>query len=171
MGVAFGGDFTRLRCCHPIAVSGRYVLKSKLADVPPVPARRIAMNENAARNLAEAPATYAKDAVERSAMAADGAFNVVEQFHAKAGKGAKDLNIHFIAAARANTNAAFDFAQQLMAVTSPSEFFELSAAHAGKQFEMLNEQIKQISALVQKAATESAQPLQAGAMKALDRIA
>jgi len=32
-------------------------------------------------------------------MAADGAFNVVEQFHAKAGKGAKDLNIHFIAAA------------------------------------------------------------------------
>ena len=129
------------------------------------------MNENAARNLAEAPATYAKDAVERSAMAADGAFNVVEQFHAKAGKGAKDLNIHFIAAARANTNAAFDFAQQLMAVTAPSEFFELSAAHARKQFEMLNEQIKQISALVQKAATESAQPLQAGAMKALDRVA
>jgi len=58
-----------------------------------------------------------------------------------------------------------------MAVTSPSELFELSAAHARKQFEMLNEQIKQISALVQKAATESAQPLQAGAMKALDRIA
>jgi len=106
-----------------------------------------------------------------AAMAADGAFNVVEQFHAKAGKGAKALNIHFIAAARANTNAAFDFAQQLMAVTSPSEFFELSAAHARKQFEMLNEQIKQISALVQKAATESAQPLQAGAMKALDRVA
>src|SRR4051794_10071008 len=97
--------------------------------------------------------------------------NVVEQFHAKAGKGAKDLNIHLIAAARANTNAAFDFAQQLMAVTSPSEFFELSAAHARKQFEMLNEQIKQLSALVQKAATESAQPLQAGAMKALDRVA
>ena len=116
------------------------------------------MNENAARNLAEAPATYAKDAVERSTIAADGAFNVVEQFHAKAGKGAKDLNLHFIVAARANMNATFDFAQQLMAVTSPSEFFELSAAHARKQFEMLNEQIKQLSALVQKAATDSAQP-------------
>ena len=36
---------------------------------------------------------------------------------------------------------------------------------------MLNEQIKQLSALVQKAATESAQPLQAGAMKAFDRVA
>jgi hypothetical protein len=129
------------------------------------------MNESATRNLAEAPAVYAKDSAERSAMAADGTFDIVEQFHAKAGKGAKDLNIHFIAAARANMNAAFDLAQQLMAVTSPSEFFELWAAHAPKQFEMLNEQIKQISALVQKAATESAQPLQAGAMKALDRIA
>jgi phasin len=129
------------------------------------------MNENTARNLAEAPATYAKDAVERSVMAADGAFSVVEQFHAKAGKGAKDLNIHFIATARENMNAAFDFAQQLMAVTSPSEFFELSAAHARKQFEILNEQIKQLSALIQKAATESAQPLQAGAMKAFDIVA
>jgi hypothetical protein len=68
-------------------------------------------------------------------------------------------------------NAAFDFAQQLMAVTSPSELFELSATHARKQFEMLNEQIKQLSALVQKAATDSAQPLQAGAMKAFDRVA
>jgi hypothetical protein len=58
------------------------------------------MNENAAGNLTEAPAAYAKDAGERSAMAADGAFNVVEQFHANARKGAKDLNIHFIAAAR-----------------------------------------------------------------------
>jgi phasin len=129
------------------------------------------MNENAARNFAEAPATYAKDAVDRSAMAADGAFDVVEQFHAKAGKGAKELNVHFIVAARANMNTAFDFTQQLMAVTSPSEFFELSAAHARKQFEMLNEQIKQLSALIQKAATESAQPLQAGALKAFDRVA
>ena len=129
------------------------------------------MNENAARNFAEAPATYAKNAVDRSAMAADGAFDVVEQFHAKAGKGAKDLNIHFIAAARANMNVAFDFAQQLTVVTSPSEFFELSAAHARKQFEMLNEQIKQLSALVQKVATESAQPLQDGATKVFDRVA
>jgi len=36
---------------------------------------------------------------------------------------------------------------------------------------MLNEQIKQLSALIQKAATESAQPLQAGALKAFDRVA
>jgi phasin len=129
------------------------------------------MTENAARNLAEMPATYAKDAADRSTRAADEAFNVVEQFHAKAGKGAKDLNLHFIAVARANMNAAFDFAQQLMSITSPSEFVELSTAHARKQFEMLNAQIKQLSALVQQSATDSAQPLQAGAMKAFDRVA
>jgi hypothetical protein len=36
---------------------------------------------------------------------------------------------------------------------------------------MLNEQIKQLSALVQKVATESAQPLQDGATKVFDRVA
>jgi hypothetical protein len=171
MGAAFGGDFTRLRCCHSAEVSGRYLFEQQIGRRPRRSARRIAMNENAARNLAEAPAVYAKDAVERSAMAADGAFEIVEQFHAKAGKGAKDLYIHFMAAVRANMNAAFDFAQQLMAVTTPSEFFELWGAHARKQFEMLNEQISQLSALAQKAATESAQPLHAGAMRAFDKVA
>jgi hypothetical protein len=37
MDVACGGDFTELRCCHSVAVSGRYVLKSKLADIPAGP--------------------------------------------------------------------------------------------------------------------------------------
>jgi phasin len=129
------------------------------------------MTENAARNLAEVPAAYAKDAVEGSAMTANDGFNAIEQFHANAGGGAKDLNIHFIAAARANMNAAFDFTQQLMAVTSPSELVQLSTAHARKQFDMLNEQIKQLSVLVQKAATDSVQPFQAGAIKAFDKAA
>jgi phasin family protein len=68
-------------------------------------------------------------------------------------------------------NAAFDFAQQLMSVKSPSELFELSAAHARKQFEMLSKQIKQLSALVQKVATDTAQPLQSGTTKAFDKVA
>jgi len=122
------------------------------------------MNENPARSLAEMPTTYAKEA-------ADEAFNVVERFHANAGKGAKDINLHVIAVARANMNAAFDFAQQFMTVTSPSELAALSAAHARKQFEMLNEQVQQLSALVQKAATDAVQPLQSGAMKVIDRAA
>lgn len=129
------------------------------------------MTENAVRNLAETPTAYAKDTVEKSTIAADEALKVVEQTYAKATKGAADLNLHFIEIARANINAAFDFAQQLIGVKSPSEFLELSAAHARKQFEMLSEQIKQLSALAQKVATDSAQPLQTGATKAFDKVA
>lgn len=129
------------------------------------------MTEKAVRNLTEKPIAYAKDAVEESTLAADQAFKAVEQAHAKAAKSAADLNLHFIAIARANMDGAFDFAQQLMSVKSPSELFELSAAHARKQFEVLSEQIKQLSALVQKVATDSAQPLQSGTTKILDRVA
>jgi phasin len=133
--------------------------------------RRIAMTENAVRNLAEKPIAYAKDAVEESTLAADQALKAVEHAHTKAAKGATDLNLHFIALARDNMNAAFDFAQQLMSVKSPSELFELSAAHARKQFEMLSKQIKQLSAIVQKVATDTAQPLQSGTTKAFDKVA
>src|ERR1700716_2909398 len=102
-----------------------------------------AMTENAVRNLAEKPTAYAKDTVEKSTVAADEALKVVEQTYTMATKGAADLNLRLIEIARANTIAAFDFAQQLIGVKSPSEFLELSAAHSRKQFEMLTEQFRQ----------------------------
>jgi phasin len=161
----------RFRYCHPAAASNRYTLVSNPADAVFAFDRRIAMTENAVRNLAERPVAYAKDAVEESTLAADQAFKAIEQAHAKAAKSAADLNLHFIGIARANMNAAFDFAQQLVSVKSPSELFELSAAHARKQFEVLSEQIKQLSALVQRVATDSAQPLQSGTAKVFDKVA
>jgi phasin len=129
------------------------------------------MTDNTVLSLAEKPAAYAKDTVEKSTIAADDALRAVEQVYAKATKGATDLNLHFVEIARANINAALDFAQQLIGVNSPSEFFELSTGHARKQFEMLSDQIKQLSTLAQKVATDSAQPLQSGVMKAFDKVA
>ena len=55
-------------------------------------------------------------------------------------KGASDYGLKVIEAARANTNAAFDFATQLMTVKSLSEVVELSTAHTRKQFETLTAQ-------------------------------
>jgi hypothetical protein len=57
-------------------------------------------------------------------------------------------------------NTAFDFACQLARVKSPSEFFELSTAHARKQFEMFTEQSQRLTSPCSKAATDAAQPLQ-----------
>ena len=61
---------------------------------------------------------------------------------------------------QANTNAAFDFARQLTRVTSPSEFFELSAAHARKQVETLTKQTQDLTQLAQKVTTQAGQPFQ-----------
>ena len=66
-------------------------------------------------------------------------------------------------------NAAFDFARQLTRVKSPSEFFELSTAHARKQFETFTEQTKHLTSLAQKVTTDAAQPLQSGVVKVFNK--
>jgi hypothetical protein len=46
---------------------------------------------------------------------------------------------------------------------------ELSSAHARKQFETLTAQSKELSALAQKVATETAEPMKAGMTKAFSK--
>ncbi len=76
-----------------------------------------------------------------------------------------------IEAARANTNATFDFATQLMAVKSLSEAVELSTAHARKQFETLSAQTKELTALAQKVATETVEPIKESVTSAFKKVA
>ena len=68
-----------------------------------------------------------------------------------------------------NTNAAFDFAGELIAAKTLSEMVELSSTHARKQFEALTQQSKELSALAQKVATETAEPIKSGVSKALSQ--
>ena len=117
------------------------------------------MTENVARELTEKGAAYAKDTYAKTQAAAGETTKVMQQTYAAASKGAADFNLHLIDIAQANMNAAFDFARQLAHVTSPSQFFELSTAHARKQFETLTEQTKHLTTLVQKVTAEAAQPL------------
>jgi phasin len=86
-------------------------------------------------------------------------------------KGASDFNLHLLEIAQANINATFDFARQLARVKSPSEFFELSTAHARKQFEMFTEQSQRLTSLAQNAATGAAQPLQSEVSKTFKKRA
>ena len=75
-----------------------------------------------------------------------------------------------IEAARANTNAAFDFATQIMTVKSLSEMVELSTAHTRKQFETFTGQSKELAAIAQKVATESVEPVKESWGKAFKKI-
>ena len=98
------------------------------------------------------------------------ATTLMKDSYSTAVRGAQDYNTKFIEFARANTEAAFEFAQKLSSVKSPSEFFELSISHSRKQFETLTGQTKELTALAQKITLATADPLKTGANKAFGQF-
>ena len=117
------------------------------------------------REFAERSVAQAKDAYEKVKTATEEATDLLEDTYSTAAKGTTDYNLKLIELARANANAAFDYARELLAVKSISEVVELSTAHARQQFETLTEQTKELTALAQKVATETAEPIKANASK------
>jgi phasin len=127
------------------------------------------MAENVAREFAETGAARAKETFGKVQAAAEESTKVMEQAVSTASKGAADFNSHLLDIAQKNMNAAFDLARQLTRVKSPAEFFELSTAHARKQFETFTEQTKQLTTLAQKVTTDAAQPFQTGVAKVFNK--
>ena len=121
------------------------------------------------REFAEKSVSQAKENYEKMKSAAEEATDLLEGTYATASRGAADYGIKMLEAARANTNAAFDFAGEIMAAKTLSEVVELTSAHARKQFEALTAQSKELSALAQKVATETAEPIKAGMNKAFNK--
>ena len=123
------------------------------------------------REMAEKSVSHAKETYEKMKSAAEEATGVLEDTYATATKGASDYGLKMIEAARMNSNATFDFATQLMTVKSISEMVELSTAHARKQFETATAQAKDLAALAQKVATETAEPIKESVGKAFKKVA
>jgi len=121
------------------------------------------------REMAERGVAQAKDTYEKMKAAAEEATDVLETTYSTASKGASDYGLKVIELARANTNAAFDFAGEIMAAKTLSEVVELTSAHARKQFESLSEQGKELGALAQKVATETVEPIKSGMNKAFSK--
>ena len=122
------------------------------------------------REFAERGVAQAKDTYEKMKAAAEEATDVLETTYSTATKGASDYGLKVIEVARANTNAAFDFAGEIMAAKTLSEVVELTSAHARKQFEALTTQSKELSALAQKVATDTAEPIKTGMNKAFAKV-
>ena len=123
------------------------------------------------REFAERGVAQAKDTYEKMKAAAEEATNVLETTYSTASKGTADYGLKVIEAARVNTNAAFDFYGELITAKTLSEVIELSSAHARKQFEALTAQSKELSALAQKVATDTAEPIKSGMNKAFSKVA
>jgi phasin len=123
------------------------------------------------REFAERGVAQARDTYEKMKAVAEEATDVLETTYSTATKGASDYGLKMIEAARTNTNAAFDFAGELITAKTLSEVIELSSAHARKQFEALAQQSKELGALAQKVATETAEPIKNGVNKAFSKVA
>jgi phasin len=123
------------------------------------------------REFAEKSVSQAKENYEKMRSAAEEATELLEGTYATASKGASDYSLKMMEAARSNTNAAFDYATELMAVKSLSDFVELSTAHARKQFEALTAQTKELAALAQKVATDTTEPVKESVTKAFKKAA
>ena len=123
------------------------------------------------REFAEKSVSQAKENYERIKSAAEEATDLLEGTYATASKGASDYNLKVIEAARTNTNAAFDYAVELLAVKSLSDLVELSTAHARKQFETLTAQSKELAALAQKVATDTTEPVKESVTRAFKKAA
>ncbi|MPZ57459.1 MAG: phasin [Rhizobiales bacterium] len=122
------------------------------------------------REIAEKGIAQAKETYEKMKAAAEESTAVLEDTYASATKGVTAYNLKLIECARANTNAAFDFAGQFLAAKSLSEAVELSSFHARKQFEAMAAQGKELTALAQKAAADASEPIKTGVSSALGRV-
>jgi len=76
--------------------------------------------------------------------------------------------IKMINMAQTNTESVFEFARQIASAKAPSDFTEVWTAQARKQFEMLNEQTRQLTSLGQKMARESTEPIVRNAQQTFD---
>jgi phasin len=123
------------------------------------------------RELAEKSVSQAKDNWEKMKAATEEATDMIEDSYATASKGAADYGLKLIEAMRANTNATFDMAVQLMSAKSLSEAVEVSTSHVRKQFDAMNAQTKELSALAQKVATETCEPIKDSVTSVFKKVA
>jgi len=129
----------------------------------------IKSNQDAFRETAEKGVAQAKDTYEKAKVATEQATDILKDTYATVAKGATEYNLKIIEIARTNTNTAFEHAQKLIGAKSPSEFVELSTAHARKQFDTMIAQTKELTELVQKVTTKITEPLKTGVTMAFNK--
>jgi phasin len=112
--------------------------------------------------VVEKGAVQAKEDFEKMTVAADEATHVLKDTYVTSLAGAHDYSAKVLEFAHVNTMSAFEYAKQLSAVKSPTEFFSLSNTHLRQQFETLSKQAQELAAIAQKMATATASSVQTG---------
>jgi phasin len=123
------------------------------------------------REFAEKGVSQARETYEKFKDAAQHSNETIEAVYAASSKGAADYSGKLIDIARANANSAFDVAEKLVAVKSPSEIFSIWTSYARSQYEVLQTQAKELAELGQRVATETVEPIKTASSKVFNKVA
>lgn len=110
------------------------------------------------RDVAEKTVKQAKEGYEKLRTAAEEATDLMEDQFETARTGFVELNGKMIEAAKANADATFRLAKDMLAVKSFAEVIELQTAYARNQFELATAQGKEFQEFFKKYSTETTQP-------------
>src|SRR4051812_35523843 len=117
------------------------------------------------RAFAEKGVSQARDSYAKFKDAAETHNGTIEAVFTTASKGASEYSAKLMEIIKANSTASLDFAQELLGVKSPTEAIELWTANSKKQSETFTANAKELATLGQKVATETVEPIKAGASK------
>ena len=138
----------------------------KLPEFPMVDIQKLeasaAQATSAFRAIAEKGMSQAKDTYMKMKTAAEEATGMVETTYLNASRGAADYGLKVVEIARANSNATFDFATELLGARTFAQAIEISTAHTRRQIEALTEQSRELLSLAQKVTLNAATPIKDG---------
>lgn len=123
------------------------------------------------REFAEKGVSQARENYEKFKDVAQSSNETIEAVYASATRGASDYSGKLIDIARTNANAAFDVAEKLVAVKSPSEVFSIWTTYARSQYETLSSQTRELAELSQRVATETVEPIRTASSKVFNKVA
>jgi phasin len=124
-----------------------------------VPVKSMTEVQEKVRALIEKGISETRANFSKAKSAADEANSALEASFTTAKTGVAEINAKALEALRASADANFDFVKSVLGVKSVSDFVTLHSEFARKQFETLTGQTKELTALAQKIATESAEPI------------
>jgi len=110
-------------------------------------------------DLFEKSVARAKDAHEKVVHIVQHSAEAFEEAASCANRGSVEYRNKLMEIARANADAAFDLARDLVQAKTLPELFESTVAHQRKQLELASAQVKELSALTQKVVSETAEPI------------
>lgn len=122
------------------------------------------------RGFAEQGAGRVRDNCAKMKMASGEITDSLREAYTSNAKGAADYGAKVIEISAVNAHSAFDFFSSLMATKSLSGIMNLSATQSRKNLEVASAQNKELWDVLQRAATETAEPIKKSLTRAMQPV-